>query len=74
MLGVAIDSSTHMYGDSMSIIKNTSKPESTFKESSAVWYNAVIESVAIGETMKVHIQGTQNPASFSHGLLLQWEA
>ncbi|KAL7460227.1 hypothetical protein ACHAXS_000690, partial [Conticribra weissflogii] len=29
MMGAAIDDKTHVYGDNMSIIKNTSKPEST---------------------------------------------
>ncbi len=29
MMGVAIDGATHVYGDNMSVIKNTSKPEST---------------------------------------------
>ncbi|KAL7447664.1 hypothetical protein ACHAXS_000056, partial [Conticribra weissflogii] len=39
MMGVAIDSATHIYGENMSIIKNTSKPESTLnKKSNAVCY------------------------------------
>ncbi len=46
MMGVAIDGATHVYGDNMSIIKNTSKPESTLnKKSNTVCYHAVRESL-----------------------------
>ncbi|KAL7464695.1 hypothetical protein ACHAXS_005035, partial [Conticribra weissflogii] len=39
MMGVAIDIATHIYGDNMSVIENTSKPESTLnKKSNAVCY------------------------------------
>ncbi len=42
MMGVAIDGTTYVYGDNMSIIKNTSMPESTLnKKSNAVCYHAV---------------------------------
>ncbi|KAL7461354.1 hypothetical protein ACHAXS_001778, partial [Conticribra weissflogii] len=34
MMGVAIDCATHVYGDNMSIIKNTSLPESTLNKKS----------------------------------------
>ncbi len=46
----------------MSVIKNTSKPESTLnKKSIAVCYHAVRESVAMGETLMAHIPGAENP-------------
>ncbi|KAL7447648.1 hypothetical protein ACHAXS_000043 [Conticribra weissflogii] len=46
IMGVAIDGATHVYGDSMSVIKNTSKPESTLnKKSNAVCYHAVREQL-----------------------------
>ncbi len=32
MMDVAIDGATHVYGDNMSVIKNTSKPESTINK------------------------------------------
>ncbi len=51
-----IDSATHVYGDNMSFIKNTSKPESNLnKKSNAVCYHAVRKSVAMGETLTAHI-------------------
>ncbi len=46
MRDVALDSTTHVYGDNMSVIKNTSKPESTLnKKSNAVCYHAVREQL-----------------------------
>ncbi len=55
MMDVAIDGSSHVYGDNMFIIKNTSKPESTLnKKSNAVCYHAVRELVAMGETLTVN--------------------
>ncbi|KAL7462422.1 hypothetical protein ACHAXS_002795, partial [Conticribra weissflogii] len=49
MIGAALDGTTHAYGENMSVIKNTSKPESTMtKKSSTVCYHAVRESVAMG--------------------------
>ncbi len=63
MMGVAIDGATHVYGDNMSVIKNTSKPESTLnKKSNPVCYHTVRESAAMGETLMAHIHGAENPA------------
>ncbi len=63
MMGVAIYSTTHVYGDNMSIIKNTSKPESTLnKKSNAVCCHPVRESVTMGETFTTYIPGAENPA------------
>ncbi len=63
MMGNAIDSATHFYGDNMFIIKNTFKPEFTLnKKNNAVCYHAVRESVAMGETLTAHIPGAENPA------------
>ncbi len=63
IMGVAIDSATHVYGDNMSFIKNTSKPESTSnKKSNEICYCAVRESVVMGETLTAHIPGAENQA------------
>ncbi len=62
MMGDAIDGATHVYWDNMSIIKNTSLPESTLnKKSNSVCYHAVRELVAVGETLTMHIPGAVNP-------------
>ncbi len=71
MMGVVIDSATHVYGDNMSVIKNTSKPESTLnKNSNAVCYHAVRESVAMGETLTAHIPGAENSVDLMTKVLL----
>ncbi|KAL7461198.1 hypothetical protein ACHAXS_001621 [Conticribra weissflogii] len=63
MIGVTIDSSSLVYGVNMSIIKNTSKADSTLKKKrNEVCYHAVRESVAMGETLMAHIPGEENPA------------
>ncbi|KAL7447662.1 hypothetical protein ACHAXS_000050 [Conticribra weissflogii] len=57
MMGIPIDGVTHIYGDSMSMINNTLKPESN-----AVCYHTVRESVAMGESLTAHIDSNENPA------------
>ncbi len=52
MMGVAKDGATHIYGDNMSIIKNSSMPESTLnKKSNTGCYHAVRLSVAMEEPL-----------------------
>ncbi|KAL7466487.1 hypothetical protein ACHAXS_006779 [Conticribra weissflogii] len=52
MMGVAIDGATHIHGDNMSVIKNTSKPKSTLnKKSKADCYHAFREFVAMGKLL-----------------------
>ncbi|KAL7460755.1 hypothetical protein ACHAXS_002073 [Conticribra weissflogii] len=69
-MGVAIDRATHIYGENISIIKNTSKQESILnKKSNAVYYHTVRESIAIGETLTAHIPGTENPADHAKSLV-----
>jgi histone deacetylase 1/2 len=56
MMGVPIDGASRVYGDNMSVVTNSSKPESTLKKkSNSVCYHAVRESVAMGETLVTHI-------------------
>ncbi len=63
MMGIPIDGATHIYGDSMSVINNTSKPESVLKKkNNAVCYHTVRKSVAMGESLTAHIDGDENPA------------
>ncbi len=63
MMGIPIDGATHIYGDSMSVINNTSKPKSVLKKkNNAVCYHTVRESVAMGESLTTHIDGDENPA------------
>jgi hypothetical protein len=63
MMGVEISGPSYIYGDNMSVIHNTQRPESTLKKkSNAVCYHAMRESVAMGESLTGHVSSTENPA------------
>jgi len=54
---------SYIYGDNMSVIHNTQRPELTLKKkSNSVCYHAVRESVAMGESLTGHISTHDNPA------------
>ena len=56
MMGVKIDGPTYVYGDNMSVIHNTSNPESVLKKkSNSICYHFVIESVAMRECLTTHV-------------------
>ena len=56
MMGVPVTGPSYVYGDNMSVIYNTSKPESTLKKkNNSICYHALRESVAMGETLTTHI-------------------
>ena len=70
MMGVALSGPMYIYGDNMSVIKNSSKPESVLnKKSNLVWYHAVRESVAMDESRTTHIPGVDNPADLLANVL-----
>ena len=49
MMGVRISGPTYVYGDNMSVIHHTQRPESNLrKKSKSICYHAVRESVAMG--------------------------
>ena len=61
MMGVPISGPTYIYGDNMSVINNTSKPESVLKKkSNCICYHAVRESVASGESLTAHVPMLKN--------------
>jgi len=63
MMGVPILAPSYVYGDNMSVITNTSKPESTLKKkSNSICYHAVREAVAMGECLTAHISTHCNVA------------
>ena len=63
MMGVPLYTPTYIYGDNMSVIHNTQRPESTLKKkSNAICYHAIRESVAMGESLTCHIPTDMNPA------------
>ena len=63
MMGVPVSGPTYAYGDNMSVIHNTQRPESTLrKKSNAICYHAIRESVAMNEMLTAHIRSVDNPA------------
>ena len=61
MMGVSIDVPSYVYGDNMSIINNTSKPESCLnKKHNSICYHFVCEDVAMKECLTTHVPNLQN--------------
>ena len=55
MMGVPLTGPTYVYGDNMSVIYNTSRPESTLKKkSNSICYHAVREAIASGECLTLY--------------------
>ncbi len=66
MMGVPISGPSYIYGDNMSVVHNTQRPESTLKKkSNSVCYHAVRESVAMGESLTGHVSTHNNPADIA---------
>ena len=63
MMGVPVTGPSYIYGDNMSVINNTQRPESTLKKkNNSICYHAVRESVAMGESLTGHIRTEDNLA------------
>ena len=63
MMTIPISSLSYIYVDNMSVLHNSSGPESVFrKKSNAVCYYAVHESLAMGESIVGHIPSKENVA------------
>ena len=66
MMGIAISGPSLIYGDNMSVIHNTQRPESTLKKkSNQICYHVCRESVAMGESLTGHIASNDNPADLA---------
>jgi hypothetical protein len=66
MMGVPINTPAYVYGDNMSVIHNTQRPESTLKKkSNSICYHAVRESAAMGEILTGHVSTDQNPGDLA---------
>jgi hypothetical protein len=60
MMGILIDDAFYVYGDNMSVLHNTTNPESTLKKkSNSIAYHLCRESVAMDE-MRVGYVKTDN--------------
>jgi hypothetical protein len=62
MMGIPLDEPTYCYGDNMSVIHNTQRPESTLKKSNSICWHFCRETVAKGECRTAHIRSADNPA------------
>ena len=63
MMGIPADRPLYVYGDSMSVVTNVSRPESMLKKkSNSICYHAVREAVAMGEALVAHIPTKKNLA------------
>jgi len=70
MMGIPLSGPSYLYGDNMSVIHNTQRPESTLKKkSNSICYHAVRESVAMGESLTAHIRTSENPADLATKIL-----
>jgi len=70
MMGVPIWGPSLIYGDNMSVIRNTQQPESTLKKkNNAIAYHAVRESVAMGESLTAHVSTNNNVADLATKVL-----
>ena len=70
MMGVPLSGPSYVYGDNMSVIKNSSKPESTLnKKSNQICYHAVREAVAMNECLISHIPTSDNIADLATKLI-----
>ena len=57
---------SYIYGDNMSVIHNTQRPESTLKKkSNSICYHAIRELVAMGESLTEHVKTADNPADLA---------
>ena len=63
MMGIQISSPSFIYGDNMSLVYNTSRPEQVLrKKSNSICYHAAYESVAICESLVKHVPCKENVA------------
>ena len=73
-MGIPIDGPSYLYGDNMSVLHNTQKPESTLKKkSNSIAYHLVRESVAMGEKLTGYVRMDENYADLMTKLLPKGE-
>jgi hypothetical protein len=70
MMGVPISGPTYVYGNNMSVIHNTQRPESTLKKkSNSICYHVIREAVAMGECLTTHVPTLDNVADLATKIL-----
>ena len=67
---VQLSGPSFAYGDNMSVIHTTQRPESMLcKKSNSICYHAIRESVAMGEMLTGHVSTHHNPADIATKVL-----
>ena len=62
-MGFTLSRPTYIYGNTMSVIHNNQRPESTLnKKSNSIAYHAMRESVAMDESLTAHVPTLLNPS------------
>jgi hypothetical protein len=63
MMGVTLSGPTYVYGDNMSVVHNTQRPESVLKnKSNSICYHEVRESSTMEESIIGHVPSVDNLA------------
>jgi hypothetical protein len=63
MRGVTLIGPTYVYGDNMSVVHNTHRPESVLKKkSNSIFYHALREYASMGESISGHVPFVENPS------------
>ncbi len=61
MMGVPLTGPSFIYADNKSQVTNSTRPKSTMKKKcNSIFYHAVRESVAMGESLITHINSEEN--------------
>ena len=69
-MGVPISGPPYIYGDNMSVIHNTQRPESTLKKkSNSICYHAVCESAVMGYFLTARVGTNKNCADLATKVL-----
>jgi hypothetical protein len=71
---VALSGPTYVYGDTMSVVHNTQRPEYVLKKkSNSICYHAVCESAAMGECIIGHVPSVENPSDICTKVVSGWQ-
>jgi hypothetical protein len=65
MMGIPLSGPTYIYGNNKFQVTNSSRPDLTLKKkNNSICYHAIRESLAMGETLLMHIMTGKNLADF----------
>ena len=69
-MGVAISGPSYIYGNNMSVIHNTQRPESMLeKKSNSICFHAICDAVSMGKCLTGHVSTHNNHADISRKVI-----